>query len=108
LIISVLNIVFIKVRVKDKPKLSTVFIKPFFCATAMAGVVYGVYELLYRIGSSLLGTGRSAVIIYLGLTVIIGIVVYGMLIIFTRTVTREDMKLVPKGEKIARVLRIKE
>ena len=38
----------------------------------------------------------------------IAVIVYGILIIATRAVTREDMKLLPKGEKIAKILRIRQ
>ena len=35
------------------------------------------------------------------------VVVYVIMIIITRAVTTEDMKLIPKGEKIARLLHIR-
>jgi stage V sporulation protein B len=107
LIISTLNILIIKARVREKPKLSSVFIKPLFCSVIMAGIAYPVYLILYRIGSGILGTGRLAVIVYLGFTILIAIAAYGVLVILTRTITREDMKLVPRGEKIANILRVK-
>ena len=35
------------------------------------------------------------------------VVVYGVLVIALRIITREDLKLIPKGEKIARILHIR-
>jgi stage V sporulation protein B len=105
-VITVLNIIFIKIKIKDGPKFSGVFIKPLMCTAVMAAVVFFLYRLLYWFGSGFIGTGRTAVTIYLCAAIIIGITVYGVLIIATRTVTMEDMKLVPRGEKLARILHI--
>jgi len=106
--ISVLNITFILVRVKERPKFGAVFIKPLFCSAAMAAVAYCVYNLLYWIGSGIIGTGRLAVVAYLAVTILVALAVYTVLIIITRTVTVEDMKLVPKGEKLSKLLRIRQ
>ena len=72
----------------------------------MAVTAYVVYNLMYWVGSGIIGTGRYAISFYLAVSIIAGITVYGVLIIVTRTVTMEDMKLVPKGEKLAKILRI--
>ena len=106
-VISALNIAFIMARVKDRPKFGHVFIKPLFCSAVMAGAAFAVYRLLFLLLNGMLGTGRYAVAAYLGLSMIAGIAVYGLLIIVTRTITMDDMKLVPKGEKLAKMLRIK-
>jgi len=107
IVISGLNIAFIMARVKDRPKFGHVFIKPLFCSAVMAGAAFAVYRLLFLLLNGMLGTGRYAVAAYLGLSMIAGIAVYGLLIIVTRTITMDDMKLVPKGEKLAKMLRIK-
>jgi len=106
-VISGLNIAFIMARVKDRPKFGHVFIKPLFCSAVMAGAAFAVYRALYWLFIGILGAGRYAVAAYLGLSMIAGIAVYGLLIIVTRTITMDDMKLVPKGEKLAKMLRIK-
>jgi len=105
--ISVLNIVFILLRVKEKPKFTGVFIRPLICTAVMAGIAYGVYALAYWLGSGFLGTGRFAVIAFLAVAMIVAMAVYGVLIIATRTITKEDMLLIPKGEKLAAILRIR-
>lgn len=106
--ISMLNIAFIKAKVKQKPKFAAVFTKPLLCAVVMAAAAFSVYQLLYWLGSDIIGYGRWAVALYLGVAVLIGVAVYGVLIVATRTITMEDMKLVPRGERIAKLLRIKE
>ena len=106
-VISLLNFAFIIAMVKERPKYSAVFIKPLLCTAAMAVVAYLVYELLYWLGSGLIGTARYAVIVYLAGAIVAGIAVYVVFIIVTRTITIEDMKLVPKGEKLAKILRVR-
>ena len=41
------------------------------------------------------------------MSILIAIVVYVVMIVVTKSVTLEDMKLIPKGEKIAKLLHIK-
>jgi stage V sporulation protein B len=107
IVISALNIGFIMKRVKDKPKFSVVFVKPLLCSAIMAAVAYLLYALLVRLGSGIIGDGRMAVTLYLAIAIAVSIAVYAILIIISRTITAEDMKLVPKGEKLAKVLRLK-
>jgi stage V sporulation protein B len=38
----------------------------------------------------------------------VAVIVYGVLIIITRTITRSDMRLLPKGERLANLLRIRD
>ena len=105
--ISTLNIIFIIVKVKERPKLLGVFVKPFLCTSVMAAVAYSAYKLINTFGSGILGTGRFAVIVFLGISILVGVAVYAILIIRTHTVTKEDMLLVPKGEKLVKIFGIK-
>ena len=57
-------------------------------------------------------TGRWAVpimlsVVTLGAAIIVAVVVYIVMVVVTKSVTLEDMKLIPKGEKIAKLLHIK-
>jgi stage V sporulation protein B len=108
IVISILNIIFIRARVKERPRFRTVFIRPLLCSAVMAGASYLVYELLYRLGAGVIGTGRFAVSFYLAVSIFAGMALYGLLIIRSRTITMDDLKLVPRGEKLAKVLKIKE
>jgi stage V sporulation protein B len=107
IVISALNIGFIMKRVKDKPKFGVVFLKPLLCSAIMAAIAYLLYSTLFRLGYGILGTGRIAVTFYLAVAIAVSIAVYAVLIVITRTITAEDMKLVPKGEKLAKMLRLK-
>jgi len=106
-VISLLNIIFIHTRVKERPRLSGAFVKPLLCSAAMAAVAFGIYKLVYRVGSGLLGEGRLAVVVYLAATIVVSVVVYVVLIVGSKTITEEDLKLLPKGDKLARILRIR-
>jgi len=106
-VICALNVVFIVRRVKDRPNFGAVMLKPLLCAAVMALAAYSAYGLLYRLGYGTLGGGRGAVIIYLAVSIMVAAAVYVVLIIVTRTITREDMKLIPNGEKLANFLKIK-
>jgi len=108
IVISVLNICFILVRVKEKPKFRKAFIRPLLCTAVMAAAAYLAYEALFWIGSNTIETNRIAVIVFLILSIIIAIIVYGASVILTRTVTTDDMKLVPKGAKLSKLLRIRD
>jgi len=107
IVISALNIAFIMAKVKERPRFRGVFIKPLMCSTAMAGAAYLAYAAMHWLGAGLIGEGRFAVILYLGASVLVGIAVYGVLVVVSRAVTTEDMKLVPRGDKFARLLRIR-
>jgi stage V sporulation protein B len=48
-----------------------------------------------------------AISLYLAVAMLTAIIIYGILIVITRAITMEDMKLVPKGEKIAKILRVR-
>jgi len=106
-IIVTLNILFIIFRVKERIKLFNGFLKPLFCALLMAAVAYFTYEGVYWLGSGILGTDYSAVVIYLAVSILIGILVYAALVVFTRTITKEDLIHLPKGDKLAKFLRVR-
>jgi stage V sporulation protein B len=105
--ITILNLLFIAWKVKDRPNFAKVFLKPALCTGVMGVAAWAIYELLYKAGSGALGTNRLAVTVYLAGAIFVALIVYGILIIATRTVTRDDMKLIPKGEKISNFLKIK-
>jgi len=106
-VITTLNIIFILNKVKERPKFIGAFLRPLLCSSLMAGFAYLVYKAIHFIGSGLIGDGRLAVSAFLACTILLAVTVYGVLVIATRTITIEDMKLIPKGEKIAKILKIR-
>ena len=106
-IITALNFAFIGLKVKNKPNIAKVFIKPALCTAVMGVAAWAVYELLSKVGYGVLGNSQAGLLLYLLAAIAAGVIVYGILIIASKTITREDMKLVPRGEKIANFLKIK-
>ena len=66
-----------------------------------------------RLGAStasrtlLLGTGGMGVALAMLCAIGAAVIVYLVLVIALRAVTLEDMRLIPKGDKLARILHIK-
>ena len=106
-VIVVLNIIFITIKVKESIKVISGFIKPLICALIMAAVAYLTYNGVYWFGSGIIGTGVNAVRLYLALSIFTGIIAYIVLVIFSKTITKEDLAYIPKGEKLAKLLRIR-
>ena len=106
-VIVTLNIIFITIKVKARFKVVSGFIKPLGCALIMSALTFLTYEGVYKLGSEFLGTGVNAVRLYLAISIIVGVVVYVSLVILTRAITKEDLSLVPKGEKLAKLLRVR-
>ena len=72
--------------------------KPLAASLVMGGAVWAVYGLL---------TGRLGNTLSVAAAILVGVVVYGVLVILLRAVSKDDLSLMPKGDKIARLLRIK-
>ena len=105
--ITLVNLIFIMIKVKSKPNFAKIFIKPLLCTAVMGVAARAVYELLHKLGSEALGSGRLALALYMTVAIVAAVIVYFILIIATKTITREDMRYIPKGNKLAKFLKIK-
>ena len=101
LLIAVLNLVAIRRKVTQKPKLLQNLLRPVMPALVMGVVVYFCYKALV----SLLGIDGSRVILA-GAPIAVGVVVYFVCVVIMKSITREDCLLLPKGEKIAKLLKL--
>ena len=106
IVVCALNVVFIKIKVADPPRLRESFMKPLLCTAIMTVFAHFVYVLIHRFGAALLGIGRFATTVYLALTIILAVIVYLLLVVYTGAITKDDLMLVPKSEKLAKYLRI--
>jgi stage V sporulation protein B len=106
-VISTLNIAFIIAKVGERPRFARAFLRPLLCSALMAAAAFLIYRLVSGVGSIALGTGRLAVAVFLAVTIAVAVVFYLVLVVVLRAVTAEDMRLVPKGEKLVRVLQLK-
>lgn len=101
LCIGILNLIFARILIKQKPALVKNLLRPLLPTAIMGGAVYGVYQLLvYLLGSS------GSRILLCGIPVAVGVAVYAVTIVLFKTITREDCLLLPKGEKLAKLLRL--
>ena len=100
LFIVILNLAVIARKVPQKPRLLRNLVKPFFPAAFMGVAVYGVTYLLQNILHISSNTLLCAIPIF------VGVIVYVILIPVFKVITREDCMLLPKGEKIAKLLKL--
>ena len=65
----------------------------------MVVAVWGVYRLL-------LALSFDSRVILCGVSVAVGVVVYLICVVIFKAISREDCLLLPKGDKIAEILRL--
>ncbi len=104
--ITAMNIIFISVKLPEKPNLLRITVRPAICSAIMGVLAVAVYGLADRFLLDIIG-GRIGVTVCLVLAIGLAVLVYFVLIIALRAVTREDVLLLPKGEKIANMLKIR-
>lgn len=99
-----LNLIFINRSFEKGLSMKNIFVRPAVPCLIMGVIALGVY---YG-GMALLGSG-SRIMMALVMCAAIGIaaVVYAAAVIRLRVISAEDMKLIPKGEKIAKLLHMK-
>ena len=99
--IAALNLLAIGRLVPQKPRLLQNLLRPVLPAALMGGAVFGVYRLLILV----LGADGSRVLLC-GIPIGVGVVAYVVGIVLFKTIKREDCLLLPKGEKIAKLLKL--
>ena len=100
LIITILNLMSMKRAVPHPPAVIRNLIRPFLAAAIMGGSVWGVWWVLKTV------VGITSSLILCALPVMVGVVVYCFAAIGLKAITREDCMLLPKGEKIAKILHL--
>ncbi len=103
-IMCVLNVYFLRRSMKERrPSIKGMFFGPLICTAAMGVCAFAVNMLASRIlPSTWMGTALSMLV-----SIGAGVIVYFVLVIKARAITAEDMALIPKGDKIAKLLHIK-
>ena len=102
-VVSVLNLLIIKRMVPHPPRLTVVFFKPLIASLIMAAAAWGCQGLLAKVFH---GSFRMNAVATAG-GILAGVVVYVILIVALRVLSREDLEMMPKGDKIAKLLRIR-
>ena len=104
IVMCVINYFFIVWRFSGGVKLSKILPRPAISSAVMGVAAWGVYTLAANFFGSELSRTRLLLAMCMGIGV--GIAVYLVMIIVTRAVTAEDLKLIPKGDKLAKLLKI--
>lgn len=95
LIAAVLDIISLKKITKIKFNTKEVLIKPFISAAGMAIIA----RLCHALFSSIVGDKMATII-----SILIGMITYFILLLRTGSLTKEDFKMLPKGNKIVNKL----
>jgi stage V sporulation protein B len=101
--ITLMNFIILAVKSPARPRLIKTAGKPLVIAGIMGVAAFAVHGLLSRL---LAGNGRGIVTLRLLGTVAVAAMVYLVLIVYTKTITKEDLALVPRGDKLAKLLRL--
>lgn len=97
---STLNLIFINRSFSKGLSMKNIFLRPAVPSLVMGVVALGVYY-----GAMLvLGDGRLLMALSMCAAIGAAVIVYAVAVIKLRVITTEDMKLIPKGEKIAKLL----
>ena len=102
-VMCVMNYIFMCRRLTERPSLGRILLRPAIACAAMGLSAWAVYGLCYRF----LGEGGLHMAIAMVAAIGVAVVVYFVLVVALRAITYEDMKLIPKGEKLARILHIR-
>lgn len=99
LVIMVLNIFAMRRVFSQPPRLLPAIWRSGLAALIMGVVTYGVYSVLSGMISSVAVCCAGAIVV--------AVVVYVILVLLFKAITYEDCLLLPKGEKIAKILKIR-
>ena len=106
-VICLMNCFFISKTQRYKPHYGSVFLRPLISSVVMGAAAWAVYGLADRVLKAGAGGSRMLLIVEMCAAIAAAVVVYVIMVIATRAVTSADMKLIPKGERIAKLLRIR-
>ena len=104
LCMAVLDYIFIRRALNQKPNLGKAFGKPFLCSAGMGLVAFAVYSFSSRLP---LLHGKLGMFLGMVLAILAAVIVYVLAVIQSGCITNDDMKLIPGGEKIGKFLHMK-
>ena len=98
----ILDLIVMARVIPGRPKYIPLFAKPAAAAAVMGLGAWAVHGLLAK----LLAANRLGNAVATLAAIVVAVVIYGVLVIVLRAITKEDLSLMPKGEKIARILHL--
>ena len=101
-----LDLVVIARVIPKRPAYLPIFVKPLLASLVMGGAAWAVNGLLTRLLSHGGELSRMGCALTVFLSIGVAMVVYMVLVVALRIISRDDLALMPKGDKIARLLRL--
>ena len=98
-VISALNIASLRRLLPKAPAVFSNLVRPFFAAAVMGILAWAALWALKA-------AGMTSRLILCGVPVAVGVVSYCVLAVKLKAITHEDCLLLPKGEKIAKILKL--
>lgn len=102
----VLDLVVIARVIPKRPAYLPIFVKPLLASLVMGGAAWAVNGLLTRLLSHGGELSRMGCALTVFLSIGVAMVVYMVLVVALRIISRDDLALMPKGDKIAHLLRL--
>lgn len=106
LVIAGLNLFFVWKYSPEKPRYLALFAKPALASVLMGGAAWAAYGFLSRAFHADSGRYLAEASSTLG-AICIAVAVYGVLVVALRILRAEDVKNVPHGQTLIRLLRLK-
>ncbi len=101
---ALMNYLFMFRSLDHRPRLLRIFTGPLLSSALMGAAAWGIYSLCGRI---LPGNSRIGMLLAMAVSILVAVIVYLAAVILSRSVTKEDMNLIPGGEKVARFLHMR-
>ena len=115
----VLDLIIISRVIRGRPSYIPVFAKPAAASALMGLGAWAVYGLSTKLMLSsgilctvdalsheVLDISRTGNAVATMLAIVVAVAIYAAMVLLLRAISREDLKLMPKGDKIAKILRI--
>lgn len=106
-VMCALNFIFIQHTLEKKLRLSKIIVRPLISAAVMGACAWAVYGLLEKLLLSGDDAGRMMMTLCMVIAIGVAAVVYLILVFAIKAITLDDIKLLPKGDKIANKLKMK-
>ena len=103
-VMAAMNYVFMWRCLEYRPRLLRCFAGPLFSSALMGLTAWGIYGLFSRMLARHIG---HAMLIAMVLAILAAVLVYLVTAILTRSVIKEDLHLIPGGQKIAKLLHLR-
>lgn len=103
-VMATMNYIFMCSTLENRPSLFKAFARPAASSAIMGAAAWLIYSGCARIFGS---DGSAKAVVCLGISILAAVVVYGVAAISLRSITKEDVELIPGGEKLGKILKLR-